>query len=78
MRQRVYQLKYRHLLLRNSVFWWVRERVCVRMAGKHTRKCVEAVVTKLIRLFELHIHWTTVEIKRVTMPELKKYKKKEK
>lgn len=70
LRQCVYLLKYRHLLLRNSVFWgggWELCLcvVCVRVVGEHTQKWKEAVVTKLIWLVELHIHWTMVELKCV-------------
>lgn len=51
LRHCVYQLKYRHLLLRNCVFfgggWGVY--VCKRKTQKQRR----AVATKLIRFFEL-------------------------
>lgn len=52
LRQCVYQLKYRHLLLRNCVFFGgVGE--CVFARRTHTQKQRRAVATKLIRLFEL-------------------------
>ena len=63
LRQCVYQLKYRHLLLRNSVFFWGGggRGGCVHMAMEHThththKSGERAVVKELIRLFELRTH----------------------
>ena len=90
-RQCVYQLKYRHLLLRNSVFGGGREAsVCAHAPAAGEHKCEEAVVTNSLGSLNYtrahthththtrtHTHWPTAELQHVNHAAINE-KKREK